>query len=97
MNPQYTLVNECISVLQEKKIKPIHKLRFEVQLIKLKDLLLQRDLDDVTADHFIVSLLAFSRNITVLEGDEISSAAFEEMNRELQRIADVVAGWATPT
>jgi hypothetical protein len=90
-----SLVNDCINVLHEKNIEPVHRLRLEVQLCKLKQLLLQRDLDSATGDHFTVSLLAISHNLASFEG-EVCSASFEEVNRELQRIADVVAGWAEP-
>lgn len=75
---------------------PIHKLRFEVKLCKLKRLLLEHQLDNATGDHFIVSLLAVTRSIATREEDGIPPAAFDEVNRELQRIIDVVAGWAAP-
>lgn len=92
MNRQYHLVNECLSLLRDRDINAIQKLRIDVQLIKLKGLLLVREMDEDAADSFMVNMLAICRKTAKLDGGEGHSAVFAEVTHELERIIDDVAG-----
>lgn len=90
MNRQYNLVNECLNLLRDRDIALAQKLRIDVQLIQLKGLLLVREMDEDTADCFMVSLLAICRKISKLDGGEGASVAFTEVTSELQRIIETL-------
>lgn len=88
MNRQYSLVNECLDLLREKDIDPIHALRIDVQLIRLKGLLLVQEMDEAEADSFMVTLRGICRKIANIGRGEGASAVSEEVIRDLQQLID---------